>query len=140
LFLKQKTAYEMDLKSVAERLNREWATTPVRVHAVMEYYRATQTDYIRALEKQGYSDVEIGTHAGLADTSLMLAVDPRLVRTARLQPGVKPDNGDGVTGDPRPSSAELGQLGAARVVTGPVRAINRATSQRCGIRSRWSSQ
>jgi creatinine amidohydrolase len=128
VFLEDSGGYEMDLKSVAERLNREWATTPVRVHAVMEYYRATQTDYIRALEKQGYSDVEIGTHAGLADTSLMLAVDPRLVRTERLKSAVGP--ADGVHGDPRRASAALGQLGVDAIVADAVAAIKKDVSER----------
>jgi len=128
VFLEDSGGYEMDLKSVAERLNREWAATPVRVHAVMEYYRVTQTDYIRALEKQGYSDAEIGTHAGIADTSLMLAVDPRLVRTERLKSPVGP--ADGVHGDPRRASAELGQLGVDAIVAQTVAAIKKDVSQR----------
>ena len=128
VFLEDSGGYEMDLKSVAEHLNREWAATPARVHAVMEYYRVTQTDYIRALEKQGYSDAEIGTHAGLADTSLMLAVDPRLVRTERLKSPVGP--ADGVHGDPRRASAELGQLGVDAIVAQTVAAIKKDVSQR----------
>src|SRR5262245_28325189 len=90
--------YQKDDKIVAERLNREWAATPVRVHAVAEYYRAARGDYEQALRSRGYNADEIGTHAGLADTSLMLAVDPRLVRPDRL--GAKPDPADGVHGDP----------------------------------------
>ena len=128
VFLEDSGGYEMDLKSVADRLNREWAATPVRVHAVMEYYRVTQTDYIRALEKQGYSDAEIGTHAGLADTSLMLAVDPRLVRTERLKSPVGP--ADGVHGDPRRASASLGQFGVDAIVAQTVAAIKKDVSQR----------
>ena len=38
----------------------------------------------RRCKRRGYRDDEIGTHAGLADTSLALAVDPRLVRTDQL--------------------------------------------------------
>ena len=69
-------------------------------------------------------------YAGLADTSLMLAVDPRLVRTDRLQPGAKLGSGDGVNGDPRRSSAELGQLGVDLIVTRTADAIKRATGHR----------
>ena len=35
--------YQKSLAAVAARLNREWATSPARVHAVVEYYRATET-------------------------------------------------------------------------------------------------
>ena len=120
--------YQKDDKIVAERLNREWAATPVRVHAVAEYYRVAHTDYEQALRSRGYSAEEIGTHAGLADTSLMLAVDPRLVRLDRL--GAKPGPADGVHGDPRRSSAELGQLGVDVIVTQTVAAIRKDIAAR----------
>ncbi len=69
--------YQKSLRAVADRLNREWAATPVRVHAIDEYYRVAETTYAQALRSRGYRDDEIGTHAGLADTSLALAIDPR---------------------------------------------------------------
>ena len=120
--------YQRDDRIVAERLNREWAATPVRVHAVAEYYRVAHTDYEQALRSRGYGGEEIGTHAGLADTSLMLAVDPRLVRPDRLGAGVGP--AEGVHGDPRRSSAELGQLGVDVIVTQTVAAIRKDIAAR----------
>ena len=54
-----------------------------RVHAIGEYYRAATSEFSDALRQRGFSDAEIGPHAGLADTSLMLAVDPSLVRADR---------------------------------------------------------
>src|SRR5215470_248153 len=53
--------YQKDDKIVADRLNKEWAGTLVRVHAVAEYYRVTQTEYVQALKSRGYSQEEIGT-------------------------------------------------------------------------------
>ena len=81
------TAATSGQKAVARRLNREWAATRGRVHAIEEYYRAA-ADRLRAgaAGRAAIGDDEIGTHAGLADTALMLAVDPRLVRTDRLRP------------------------------------------------------
>jgi creatinine amidohydrolase len=117
-------------KAVADRLNREWAGNPVRVHAIEEYYRASESEFGRLLQNKGYAEAEVGLHAGLADTSLMLAVDPRLVRSDRLQPGGKQESGDGVNGDPRRSSAELGQLGVDLIVTRTVDAIRKATDHR----------
>ena len=122
--------YQKSLKAVADRLNREWAATPVRVHAVDEYYRVTETTYPAALRSRGYRDAEIGTHAGLADTSLALAVDPRLVRVERLQSAENPDRAAGVHGDPRRSSAELGRLGVDAIVTASVTAIRSAVARR----------
>ena len=46
---------------------------------------ATVAAYVRALQAKGLSDLEIGEHAGAADTSLMLAIDPSLVRSDRLR-------------------------------------------------------
>jgi creatinine amidohydrolase len=117
-------------RAVADRLNKEWAAKPVRVHAIEEYYRASESEFSRLLRGKGYAEEEIGIHAGLADTSLMLALDPRLVRTDRLKPGAKRESGDGVSGDPRRSTAELGQLGVDLIVTRTVAAVKKAIGQR----------
>ena len=118
-------------RAVAARLNREWASSPVRVHALEEYYRAATADFDALLKTRGYRSEEIGQHAGLADTSLTLALEPRLVRTApREQPA--PGEASGVEGDPRRASAELGQLGVELIVTKSVIAIRKSidTSKR----------
>ena len=117
--------YQSSMQAVAKRLDREWASTPVRVHALAEYYRATETSYRRALAAKGHADAEIGTHAGLADTSLALAVDPRLVRADKLKE--TPRASDGTYGDPRASTAALGELGVNAVVSASVEAIRKAT-------------
>jgi len=122
--------YQSDEKAVADRLNREWSATNVRVHAIDEYYRASQTAFVQALKSRGYRDEEIGTHAGLADTSLMLAVDPRMVRLDRLRPEAKIGSNEGVSGDPRRASAELGQLGVDAIVAETAAAIRKAVARR----------
>ena len=114
-------------KAVAARLDKEWAAQPARVHAIEDYYRASEGEFGLLLKGKGYREQEVGKHAGLADTSLMLALDPRLVRADRLQTGAEPESGSGVAGDPRRSSAELGQLGVDLIVTRTVNAIKKAT-------------
>ena len=114
--------------AVATRLNREWASAPVRVHAVGEYYRASQDEFRQLLKARGYRDDELGSHAALADTSLMLAVDPRLVRMDRLRRGTGP-TGDGVDGDPGRASAELGRLGVEAIVARTVNAVKTAIAR-----------
>ena len=59
-----------------------------------------------------------------ANGTLMLALDPGLVRTDRLQPG------EGVNGDPRRASAALGALGVEAVVNRTVAAIKNAMTRR----------
>ena len=108
--------YQSDLRAVADQLNRSWAGSTTHAHFVPEYYRAATHDFFTVLEQRGHSAAEVGTHAGLADTSLMLALDPRLVRTEALRSGAHLDAADGVYGDPRRSTAELGQLAVDDIV------------------------
>lgn len=122
--------YQKSLKAVAERLNREWAARGVRVHATPEYYRASENAFAALLQQRGYRAEETGTHAGLSDTSLSLALDARLVRAARLNAEPRLGRADGVYGDPRRASAELGQLGVDLIVTQSVDAIRKATAHR----------
>lgn len=117
-------------KAVAARLNREWAATPVRVHAVEEYYRTGQVQFRKILKTRGYRESELGSHASLADTSLMLAIDPRMVRTGHLRPGAGRRDGDGVDGDPSRSSAELGRLGVEAIVAETVEAVRKSVARR----------
>ena len=119
--------YQKGLQAVAERLNRQWAATPVRALAVPEYYRAAQDSFAQALRKRGFRDEEIGVHAGLADTALTLALEPQLVRADRLQQPF--GAADGVKGDPRRATAELGQVGVETIITRTVDAIRKATAR-----------
>ena len=114
-------------KAVAARLNREWAASGTRVHAIDEYYRAAETEVPQLLRTRGYRDAELGRHAGLTDTSLMLATDARLVRMDRLRPGRE---GDGVDGDPSRATAELGRAGVDLIVSRTVDAIRKSITSR----------
>jgi creatinine amidohydrolase/Fe(II)-dependent formamide hydrolase-like protein len=119
--------YQPVLRQAAAELNKEWAGSGVRAHFIEDYYRVTQTAYVQALRAKGLSDAQIGTHAGAADTSLMLALDPTLVRTDRL---AGHGASDGVAGDPAPSSAALGQLGVDLIVSQTSAAIRKARAEK----------
>jgi len=127
VFLGDHGGYQKELKRVAEVLNREWRASGVRAHAVADYYRATEVAWPSALREKGYRDDEIGTHAGLADTSLALAVDPGVVRADKL--GARPAASEGTYGDPRRASAELGRTGADLIVAATVAAIRKSTAR-----------
>ena len=129
VFVGDHGSYQRNEQAVAARLNRDWAGTPARAHALPEYYRAVETQYRDALRARGHSDAEIGTHAGLADTSLALAIDARLVRAAELA-SPNADARHGVHGDPRRADAGLGALGVDAIVRASVAAIRRATTDR----------
>lgn len=93
---------------VAERLNLEWAGTGTRVLHLGDYYaRNGQTEWLLA---QGETVRAIGTHAGIRDTSELLAVSPKGVRPEMI----RPDGGfylepTGVHGDPTRASARRGE-------------------------------
>ncbi len=116
--------YQAQLKEVAEQVNHRWAGGPARAHFIAAYYTATQSAYVQALRAKGLSEAEIGTHAGVADTSLELATEPAMVRLDRL--AVAEGAKTGVAGDPRRSSAELGQHGVDLIVNETVAAIRKA--------------
>ena len=129
VFLGDHGTYQKNMQRVAERLNREWAAKPAtRVHALAEYYRVVQTDYVDGLKSRGFSAEVIGSHAGLADTALALAVDPQLVRRDALAAGAAAGARGGVGGDPRAATPELGQLGTERIVEVSVTAIRARTA------------
>ena len=130
VFIGDHGGYQRSEETVARRLDREWAGTPARVHALTDYYRAAETEYPAALEARGYAKAEVGTHAGLADTSLAMAIDPSLVRTEALAAGRGLDAAHGVYGDPHRASADLGRLGVDAIVRRSVESIRRATARR----------
>ena len=130
VFLGDHGDYQKDNEIVARQLDREWAGTPVRAHAIAEYYRAATDGFNKTLRQRGYSDAEIGLHAGLADTSLALAADPGLVRPGEQQSPQRSPAPPGVSGDPRRASAELGKSGLDMIVDQSVAAIRAAVAHR----------
>jgi creatinine amidohydrolase/Fe(II)-dependent formamide hydrolase-like protein len=125
VFIGDHGGYQKNLRKVAESLNREWNKTSVRAHAVTEYYDAAGA-YGEGLKEKGFKAEEIGTHAGLADTSLALAADASLVRSERMQ---RPSKVDGVSGDPRRATADLGKPGTDLIVERSVEAIRKAVKR-----------
>jgi creatinine amidohydrolase/Fe(II)-dependent formamide hydrolase-like protein len=131
VFLGDHGGYQKDIKLVVAHLNKAWAGTKARAFVPPEYYDASSDGYAQILRQHGYRDDEIGTHAGLADTSLQLAVAPQMVRLDRLHSSAKLGPADGVYGgDPRRSSAELGRLGIDAIVSRTVDALRKDTAGR----------
>ena len=89
--------------AVAERLNAEWADGPARVHHLTDYYPGRGDEW---LVEQGERAEDVGTHAGMHDTSTLLFLDPSKIRLDRMEPG-SADNG--VNGTPSRSRAEYGE-------------------------------
>ncbi|MCY1170531.1 creatininase [compost metagenome] len=130
VFIGDHGGYQGLLKEAAQRLNREWATSKTRAHYISAYYRAADEDFAQALRARGLSSGQIGTHAGLADTSLMMAIDPSRVRVEQLGKSPSSEPSSGVSGDPKGSSAALGRIGVDMIVDKSVQSIRQAITQR----------
>src|SRR6266403_3722657 len=59
VFLGDHGSYQRVEKAVAKRLDKEWAAKPVRVHAIEEYYRASESEFARLLRSKGFREEEI---------------------------------------------------------------------------------
>ena len=108
LFIGDSGGNQSGMRAVAETLNDEWNAERTRVLVVTDWYGAD--DYPNWLLSQGFSDEEIGSHAGLSDTAKLLYVAPQHVRTELLVDGDLA-NVEGVSGDPSKATAELGKVG-----------------------------
>ena len=92
--------------AVAAKLSREWAGQ-VKVLNVSDYYDdAAQYKY---LHDKGETDATIGSHAGLIDTSELLAVHPQGVDLARLAAIPGRSESTGHSGDPMRATADYGK-------------------------------
>jgi len=121
-FLGDHGGYQKSLERAAERINQEKGNHRFRAHALTAYYDAATRGFEALLLARGFTKEEIGLHAGLADTSLTLALAPGLVRMDRMTgPNMGP--ADGVQGKPARASAELGRLGVDLIVQRSVAAI-----------------
>lgn len=113
VFLGDSGPNQPGMKAVAEQLNKEWAGSGVRIHYCPAYYAVgydLDGGFARWLQSQGETPETIGRHAGISDTSQLMAIDPKLVRPDKLAPG-----GDwkatGVSGNPARASAAYGRKG-----------------------------
>ena len=136
IFLGDHGGYQKNLEKVAQKLKHGWARdVSCQVIAMHEYYRLSSTAYAESLKKLHFSEAEIGKHAGLADTSLSLALDKNLVRSEVLARMAKPSEADGVVGDPRRATSEYGQLAVQDIVDGTVLAIRAVTGAVTGAKT-----
>lgn len=109
LFIGDSGPNQAGMQQVSEELNQEWDSEKARVHFVSEWYSAGGAQVREYLKAQGETDETIGTHAGLSDTSFLLATTPEAVRENSMSKGRGRDI-DGVTGDPTNATSELGNI------------------------------
>jgi creatinine amidohydrolase/Fe(II)-dependent formamide hydrolase-like protein len=125
-------------RDVAKKLDAKYAPKGIHVFYCDEVYKKRQDDFYKWLADHGYPP---SLHGGIADTSEMLYlggdkgwVRRELVKSALGDPmpepggrgpatNVAPRKNNGITGDGRPSSAELGKLEFAMKIDYAVRQI-----------------
>jgi creatinine amidohydrolase/Fe(II)-dependent formamide hydrolase-like protein len=96
------------MKAVADLLNGEWSSTPVRVYHLDRYN--SNPEFLAWLKAQGYTMEQIGSHAAIRDTSDLMAAHLAGVRMDRRSPGPLSDGSrSGVVGDPTKASVEYGR-------------------------------
>ena len=115
------------LQAVALALNKEWTKSDVRVHFVPDYY--DENGFRAWLQAQGETPESIGTHAGISDTSQLMALNPNWIRMDKLAPG-----GDrrltGVSGNPVRASVAYGRKGLELKIEAAVSQIRRSIAAR----------
>jgi creatinine amidohydrolase/Fe(II)-dependent formamide hydrolase-like protein len=127
VFLGDSGGNQEGMKEVALALNAEWRGGKTRVHFVPEYY--SDNGFIEWLKTQGETEESIGTHAGISDTSQLLAVAPQHIRKDKLAKGGGFE-GSGVTGDPTKATAEYGKKGIELKVETAVARIQKLIAER----------
>jgi creatinine amidohydrolase len=128
VFLGDHGGYQKDIQQVVAQLNNSWGTA-AQALVPAAYYGTSSDGYAQILRQHGIRDDEIGTHAGLADTALLLAVAPQMVRQDAMRNGPKVGQADGVYGgDPHRASAELGQLGIDAIVSKTIQSLKTSTA------------
>jgi creatinine amidohydrolase/Fe(II)-dependent formamide hydrolase-like protein len=96
------------MQEAAERLNASWKGHGARAVWIGDYYTKGAADVRTYLTGLGYALDDVGSHAGMTDTSKLMYLHPSLIRRDKLaNKGGSPESG--VSGDPTKASAELGK-------------------------------
>ena len=118
--------------AVADKLNREWAGQKTKVLNVGDYY--ADEAQIKYLREKGETPATIGDHAGLIDTSELLAVHPQGVDLSRLAAVPSRSEPTGHSGNPEHASAELGSALLEMRIQAALRQIRAALPDRQALK------
>ncbi len=102
VFLGDSGGNQAPQQAVARRLTEKWAGDGVVVINADAYYDGTAGE--AWLRQEGETDASIGSHAGIRDTSELMAVYPEGVDLSRVNPA-----GPETSGDARRASAARGE-------------------------------
>jgi len=111
---------QAELRALSQRMDKKYASSGSHVYFCDDVYSKTSDDVDAWIKSHGLPP---GTHGGIHDTSLLMYLGgDTYVRNDKLVAGdpvvepvqqidrSKPSLDNGVTGDPRPSTPEMGKL------------------------------
>ncbi len=114
--------------AVVDRLTREWAGSGVRVVHIGGYYE--DGPQYKTLEGEGETKAAIGEHAGIIDTSELMAINAKGVDFERTAGRAFPWSANGASGDPKRSTPERGHKLIEMRIQAAVAEIRAALAQR----------
>jgi creatinine amidohydrolase len=112
---------------VAAKLNSEWSGQGMTVLHVADYY-ADEKQYLY-LQEKGETPATIGIHAGIIDTSELLAIHPQGVDLSRLENLPAHSEPTGASGNPERATAALGAALLDIRINAAIRQIRAAISE-----------
>jgi creatinine amidohydrolase len=129
---------QVELKTLATTMDAKYGPQGTHVYFCGDVYEKSRQEFAGWLTRKG---LPLSNHAGISDTSTMLYLQPERERWVRgiykttigdpvLPPGQQPNPNvprvnNGVTGDPRPSTSDIGKLVVDMKVNNAVAEINR---------------
>jgi creatinine amidohydrolase len=110
LFIGDNGGNQNGLRAAAEKLGAEFGPT-VKVFALTDFYEKGH-EYADAFfgAVYGWTPDQIGSHAGIKDTSQMMWVNPAGVRPNRYADSEANRQESGTSGDPTKATAEFGRI------------------------------
>ena len=134
---------QTELSKLAEAMDAGYSSKGTHVYFCGDVYEKSNREFAGWLRSKG---LPLSNHAGISDTSEMLYLQPGREQWVRsiykttvgdpvLPPGQQPDPNvpranNGVTGDPRPSTAEIGKLVVEMKVNNAVAEINKLIARK----------
>lgn len=104
---------------VAAKLSERWKADGVMVSNLRSYY--DDNKQVAYLESQGFTEAQIGSHAGIRDTSELMAVNPKAVSIYPVD--ISKSDKTGIVGAPGYSTPAIGEEMLALKVRAGVDAV-----------------
>jgi creatinine amidohydrolase/Fe(II)-dependent formamide hydrolase-like protein len=134
---------QAELSKLAEAMDAKYGSQGIHVYFCSDVYRKSNDQFDEWLKSKGLPP---STHGGIPDTSEMLYLEPGPEQWVRstykttigdpvLPPGQQPDPNaprvnNGITGDPRPSTPEIGRMYIEMKVNNAVTQINKMIAEK----------